>query len=290
MVGSPGFVLRASRADHDEVLGEPHWRDRLLNFVDHYRRIVPSERQPPPLHWEIEHALPPHAGLGSGTQLGLAAAKALSVFAGEREVPGPELARRAGRGLRSAVGLYGFSQGGLLIEGGKRSPEEISPLVARAIVPPAWRFVLMRPRDAVGLSGAEERQGFAQLGPMPTTTTDRLCRLALLEIVPSVIEADFEHCAVALDEFGQVVGEYFAPIQGGVYANPQMRALADRLHARGIRGLCQSSWGPTLFVLSPHANAAQSLVNELSSDPENENVELTISEPFNRGATVEVGE
>jgi beta-RFAP synthase len=175
-----------------------------------------------------------------------------------------------------------------LIEGGKWSPEAISPLVARADVPPQWRFVLMRPRGAVGLSGAEERQGFAQLSPMPATTTDRLCRLALLQLVPAVIEADFEHCAEALSEFGRLVGEYFAPIQGGVYADPQMRELAERLHARGIRGLCQSSWGPTLFALCPDVVAAQSLVNEISTESGSTNLELTIAEPLNRGATVEI--
>src|SRR5580765_7782762 len=76
-------------------------------------------------------------------------------LAGQTDLTHIELARRAGRGRRSAIGLHGFHEGGLLVEAGKRAPEEISPLVARVDFPDEWRFVLVRPRRATGVSGTE---------------------------------------------------------------------------------------------------------------------------------------
>ena len=78
----------------------------------------------------------------------------------------------------------------------------------------------LRPRDAAGISGTDESSGFARLPPMPLATTDRLCRLALTEIVPATIERNYAAASRAIGEFGRLVGEYFAPVQGGVFADP----------------------------------------------------------------------
>ncbi|HTI50496.1 MAG TPA: beta-ribofuranosylaminobenzene 5'-phosphate synthase family protein [Planctomycetaceae bacterium] len=290
MISPPGFVLRATRSSTEEAVGDECWRQRLLSVAARCRVAALPDRQPPPVRWELLETLPPHAGLGSGTQLGMAVAGALALLSGEWDVSAPELARRAGRGLRSAIGLYGFSQGGLLIEGGKTAEQAISPLVARAALPEDWRFLLIQPRDAAGLSGDEERQGFAHLPPMPATTTDRLCRLTLLNLLPAALEARFDDFGEALYEFGRRVGEYFAPAQGGTYADPRMRQLVPALHARGFRGIGQSSWGPTLFVLCPSVDAAQSLSRELATEHLCLNCALTIAAPRNRGADVEFTE
>ena len=67
----------------------------------------------------VVEAIPPHVGLGSGTKLALAVTAALAALAGQ--TPEPEtIARAAGRGARSAVGLWTFVLGGLVVEGGRR--------------------------------------------------------------------------------------------------------------------------------------------------------------------------
>ena len=50
-----------------------------------------------------------------------------------------ELAQSVGRGLRSAVGTYGFVHGGMIAERGKLPGEVISPLDARVVLPEDWR-------------------------------------------------------------------------------------------------------------------------------------------------------
>ena len=177
-----------------------------------------------------------------------------------------------------------------MVEAGHRQAEDISPLVAHAALPEEWRFLLIRPLDAAGISGADEAGGFARLGPMSLATTDRLCRLALLEIVPAVIERDYDAACLAIGEFGRLVGEYFAPIQGGVFADARIRRLESLLIDRQLTGYGQSSWGPTVFVLCPHADFAQQLADELAAAPEARECEITIATPLNRGAAIEVCE
>ena len=93
----------------------------------------------------IHRAIPPHAGLGSGTQLGLAVARALAELYGIDADIGT-LAAAAGRGKRSAIGTYAFEAGGFIVEGGRVPGREgVAPLLGRYSLPPAWRYVVAIP-------------------------------------------------------------------------------------------------------------------------------------------------
>lgn len=286
MIDRPGFVVRVARADADD-LDCGSWTGRVEELLARIRNCSPDASAPRPVRVEIAAAPPAHAGLGSGTQLALALARGLALLAGEGHIAAVELARRAGRGRRSAVGLYGFEHGGLLLEAGRRGPDDISPLAARIETPDPWRFLLIRPTGAAGLSGAEEAGGFARLPPMPQATTDLLCRIALTEIMPAFLERDCHLAGDALGRFGRAAGEYFAPVQGGFLAHEQMRRVASLLDARGLHGFGQSSWGPTLFVLCPDGGFARRLADELAAEPLCADCDLTIAAPLNQGATVE---
>ena len=67
----------------------------------------------------VHRALPPHAGLGSGTQLALAVARALAEICTASPTDAPALARAVGRAQRSAIGTWTFAGGGLVVEGGR---------------------------------------------------------------------------------------------------------------------------------------------------------------------------
>ncbi len=287
MIEQPGFVIRMTPAPHDDFQCGV-WQGRVMALLGRLRAAGQGTATEMPLRVEIVAAPPAHAGLGSGTQLAMALAKAVTALAGQTDLPHSELARRAGRGRRSAIGLHGFQHGGLLIEACKRAPEEISPLVARVDFPEEWRFVLVRPRRATGISGTEESNEFSRLTPMSRELTANLCALALTDIVPAVIEHDFARASQSIGRFGRLVGEYFAPVQGGVIADGQMREIAESLESRGIEGVGQTSWGPTLFVLCPSTPFAQDLAVELSTATAAADCEITVVAPLNRGATVDV--
>ncbi len=249
MVQSPGCVLSIEASERDECVADAEIAARLTVWRAEYRSRCPIEHRPLACRIRVSQTMPLHAGLGSGTQSALALAAALARFGGEPNVSALELARRVGRGARSALGIHGFERGGLLVEGGKRQPDEISPLVARLEFPLDWRVLLVMPNDRRGLSGDAERAAFTKLTPMSASLTEKLCRIVLMELLPAVASEDFLMAAAAFREFGQLNGSHFAPIQGGVFADPQMSELAQCLTDQGCVGIGQSSWGPTLWIL-----------------------------------------
>ena len=109
----------------------------------------PVSGLPPARRWgRISYftgAIPSHAGLGSGTQLGLAVARALAELYGSADRPARACPRR-GAGKRSAIGTWTFALGGFIVEGGRKTgSEELAPLLARFPFPPSWRCVVAVP-------------------------------------------------------------------------------------------------------------------------------------------------
>lgn len=295
MVERPGFRLTAEVGDcesaADDYAGPEAWRQRVLDVVRRCRDISTTRADGtttvPGVCWSLPETIDHHVGLGSGTQLALAVARAFAALQGDTTLDATELARRAGRGLRSALGIHGFYEGGLIVEGGKRSTQQVSPAVARVAWPADWSLLLVRPRNVRGLCGAAEIQAFANLPPMPETVSAQLCQLTVLELLPAILERDFEACSEALFQFGHLVGEYFAPAQGGVYSSPQMTSLVNYLRATGVRGVGQSSWGPTAFVVCPDQQSAERLRAELLAK-EWEDCEILCTSAKNAGAKVDV--
>ena len=95
----------------------------------------------PPARISVQSAPEEHVGLGVGTQLSLAVARAVLELAGLPD-PGPaELARLTGRGARSGIGLHGFQHGGLIVDGGRKREGAVPPLLARASFPDDWQIL-----------------------------------------------------------------------------------------------------------------------------------------------------
>jgi beta-RFAP synthase len=89
----------------------------------------------------IEEAIPPHAGLGSGTQLALAVGSAFAALEGIRLEP-QEIAARLGRGTRSGIGIATFARGGAVLDEGPREGN-LPRLASRVPFPHAWRVLLI---------------------------------------------------------------------------------------------------------------------------------------------------
>lgn len=259
MVEEPGLEISAAPAKSwgaDGPLAE-----RALQFAGRVAgRMAEEGTEPPPLHFRIHRAPPEHAGLGTGTQLGLAVARILAATIGRPETPATALAALAGRGLRSGIGLHGSERGGLIVDGGRRGPEGVPPLLARLGFPEDWDILLVIPGLGPGLHGPSEVRAFAELPATPASLTDRLCRIALLGLLPAVVERDLAAFGEALDEFQHLVGRAFAPAQGGLYASPELEAIVEHLRAEGLQGVGQSSWGPTLYGFQPRDEARRGAI------------------------------
>lgn len=240
MVQEPGLSVSIQAAEN--WCAEGPLAERALGYARQFSLSVSS-----PLRFKlkVEACAPEHAGLGTGTQLGLAVAHGLALAYG-LELDAMELARRVGRGKRSALGIHGFAHGGFLVEGGKGPRSTIAPLLAHLDFPESWRIVLVLPKGEKGRCGIAEEQAFANVRG---GSTDFLCRLVLLGMLPALVEVDLPAFGEALYEFNRRVGEAFAPIQGGIYAHPRSQAIVDHVRGRKISGVGQSSWGPALFAI-----------------------------------------
>jgi beta-ribofuranosylaminobenzene 5'-phosphate synthase len=289
MIDRPGLVVRLEQASELSAAGP-----LAIRAAEFARRwLAFHERLPEAATLRaritIERAPPEHAGLGTGTQLGLAVAAGLGALAGLPRASPQELAIAVGRGLRSAVGTYGFVQGGLVVDQGKLPGEPIAPLDCRIDLPAQWRLVLIRPTGLAGLSGDDEMAAIADLPAVPPEVTERLIGLVRERLVPAAALADFAPFSESLFEYGRTAGQCFAARQGGPFNGPVLTKLVHVLRELGCIGVGQSSWGPTLYALQPSETAAQSFVQRLSATPGLPPLALEIAQPANRGATIQCG-
>jgi beta-RFAP synthase len=244
----------------------------------------------PPCRIAVCQSPEAHTGVGTGTQLGLAVAAGLNALflPDAPRLSAAELAASSGRGHRSAVGTYGFQLGGLIFEPGKRPGEPIAPLKRRVPLPTEWRFLLLRRGTGCGLSGDVEKRAFDQLPPVPTDATCQLTRLASEEILPAAEAGRFDEFAEAVYKYGYLAGACFAQIQGSAFAGPEIAELVQTLRDWGVRGVGQSSWGPTVFAVLPNSAAAEALEARLRRTyPPNE-LSLTATAANNLGARIEI--
>jgi beta-RFAP synthase len=284
MVEQPGLRLELRADSHFGAMGP--LADRAALFARRWAEFQQVEL--PACRIEVVAAPPAHAGLGTGTQLGLAVAAGLNALTGLPSQTAQELAVSVGRGLRSAVGTYGFVQGGLIVEQGKLPGEPISPLDCRLDLPNEWRFVLVRPTGLAGLAGEDEAAAMDGLPAIPAEVTERLIGEARDGLVPAAATRDFVRFAESLYRYGNLSGQCFAARQGGPYNGLILTRLVEQLRGLGAVGVGQSSWGPTLFAVQPSQAAAESLARSLREQVGEQNLELTITPPANRGARINV--
>jgi beta-RFAP synthase len=285
MVREP--ALRLAVAPAGEWSAEGPLAERALAFARRFAATLPGDAVRP-CRLVVEQAPPEHVGLGTGTQLGLAVAAALAAAHGI-SAPVPELAARVGRGLRSGVGAHGFERGGFLVDAGKRGPEAVAPLVARLPVPEAWRLVLAVPPGGEGLHGPAEREAFRLLPGRPAdpARADTLCRLVLLGLLPALAQGDLEAFGEAVHDFNARAGEAFAPVQGGTYSGPAVAAVVEFVRRQGVRGVGQSSWGPTVFAAVPDEGRARDLAERLGRRFGLGTDRVRVTPPCNTGAVLD---
>lgn len=255
---SPSLVLEATLADRLTAEGDES--ERVLLYA---RRFFAHHAIEAGASLRVQRTIPAHVGLGSGTQLALATARALAALF-ERPGDVAALALAAGRAQRSAIGTWAFEQGGFLLEGGRRVPgERPAPLLLRLPMPAHWRCVVAIPDVPQGLSGPPEAQAFRDLPAPPAELVGRIAHLILMAVLPALVEEDLEAFGAGVSQLQRLVGETFAPIQGGRFAHAEVAGLVDELLAAGASGAGQSSWGPAVFGFAKGEAEAQRLAERL---------------------------
>jgi len=266
-------VLELADAERDSITAlNPAAQAEVGRVQGHLELLREHTGCRAPLALRLRQVLPAHAGFGSGTQLALAVGRAFVHWHG-LDVDSATLAGWLGRGLRSGIGIAGFDQGGLLLDGGPGPDGAAAPLLARLALPEAWRVLVVQDTSLQGLSGVHEKEAIVALPPLPQATAAAICHQVLMRVLPGAASADFAAFAAGVTHVQQLLGEHFAPAQGGAaYTSKAVGQLVQWL-AEASRGRApvgaeaphgaavgQSSWGPTGFAILPSAAAAEAAV------------------------------
>ncbi len=280
-ITDPVTRLRLARAPSLIVEGPEAERARRHLLV-----LAETFGIPPRCRLTLEEAIPAHAGLGSGTQLALAIGAAYGMIEG-RPLSPADTGVILDRGARSGIGAGAFTKGGLILDGGKAEGGGVPPVVASLAVPEAWRVILLLDPAAKGAYGPDERKAFKELPPFPPALAGHLCRLTLMQALPAVAEGDLRRFGEAVDAIQDMMGNHFANAQGGSpYTSARVGAALNWLKAQGVKGIGQSSWGPTGFAFVNDASLGSDLIEGLKQAGYANGLDIRLSGARNKGARI----
>jgi beta-ribofuranosylaminobenzene 5'-phosphate synthase len=272
-------LARAARA-HCEGIQSDRGQDFLARMLQHLR--LPHAHR-----LQVTEAIPSHAGLGSGTQMALAVAAALRRLHGLKlDIAGDAV--RLDRGARSGIGIGVFYKGGVVVDAGHGPASAIPPVISRLAFPSTWRFVLILDAQQQGVHGAEERNAFSTLPVFSARDAALLCRLTLMKILPALVEHDIASFGSGIGKMQSILGDYFAPAQGGRFANQEVAHVLSVFDKAGAHAIGQSSWGPTGFALAANHEQALQLAALGRSVARGKSLDFRICSALNRGAQISI--
>lgn len=233
---------------------------------------------------QIISAPPEHIGLGLGTQLGMSIAWALDSLSGRDDVHLHSRAASVGRGKRSAVGTYGFRDGGLIVEDGKKSTDSLGRLHAQIQTPPEWRVLITRLPGACGLANEAEALAFADLPNVPPSLTLKLRNELYDRLAPAARDGDFATFSESIFQYGYAAGECFSGCQGGPFLTASIANFVEFCRDCGVAGVGQSSWGPSVFCWFPNQQSADEFIVKHLANYTNMSEEILVTGVASEGA------
>ena len=250
--GGLGFCLDEPRlqvagrlADRDDVPLE------MLPLVSEFRHRNESSncyelRTLSPLH--------SHQGLGSSTLLRLCVLVCLHELANESLTRAEATEYRLG--LTSGIGLIGFFEGGLIVDGGYAVVPgskvlngqilgKAAPLLFRMPVPEVWTVYLAVPKARQSLDGVDEANFFHRVTPVSFDHPNRIAYEILMGIMPSLIENNLGEFQRSL---GTIVGLGTKPHETKLHSRFSSGLLAQMNQDCGFAAV--SSLGPSVYSIT----------------------------------------
>ena len=279
---APHTVVRAVRGAI-AIAGSPV-QEKALRLLHALRSAIAV---PGDVSVQVVEAIPQHCGLGSGTQLALAVGTAVSRLLDLNLSP-LDIRQKLARGPRSGIGIGAFARGGFLVDGGHGASTSLPPITSRVPFPEHWRVLLIFDEACQGLSGANEVAAFRTLPTFPETLSAHLCRLVMTRVLPGLVEASMTEFGPAITEVQRIVGDHFAPAQGGRFASARVAEVLAWLEGRGVHCVGQSSWGPTGFAMMESESQAIEFAREAETRWHEHALRFVIARGRNTPASIEI--
>lgn len=272
----PRVVVEAVACGERRVEAPPGYQD-LLNHLLEELGVDACLR--------LREAPPRHVGLGSTTQVSLAAAQAALAASGGDPGSPLKLAKRLGRGKVSGAGTLLYIHGGFTADAGVPDPQGPRPLVALKI-PIEWRLVILLPKLPPGPGEGEEERGGMIPRMAPGAMNVEMAR-GFLDLAMGVARGNLAQALEGLWRMQVATGAAFMRIQKGIFRK-DLNMIVEEARRSGLT-LAQSSWGPTLYTIAPidEAPSTARLLESIASEY-GVNAETIVSEPRNLGATIKV--
>jgi len=245
---------------------------------------------------------PQHVGLGHETQMMLTVGSAICKLKGI-DVSTRDLAWRMGRGGTSGIGVSTFETGGFVVDAGHSFgpnkaksdffPSTYSnapppPVIFRCEFPEDWKVILVIPEVSKKLFGETELNIFQRFCPIPAADVERISRIVLFQIIPSVLEKD-------LDVFGDALSMIRKIGFKKIELDQQHQVVSetiDVIERNDIKAVGLSSMGPTVFAVYPKRRDTSELISSLKHVGDKYSLKYHIlqTDGYNYGASIEIKE
>jgi beta-ribofuranosylaminobenzene 5'-phosphate synthase len=287
----PNILVEGEKSDELEVMGDESERARAA------AKAVMDKFGLGGAKLVVRSGYKLHVGLGGGTQLGIAAGKALCQLYNQ-PASVRDIARIINRGGTSGIGTAAFEMGGFIIDGGHSfgpgkqkidfRPSSASigvsppPVIARHDFPQGWKILLAVPNLPQGAHGRREVDIFKEYCPVPREDVHELCYQILVRMVPSILEEN-------LDDFGAAVNRIqelgFKKVEVALQ-HPMIQELMQEMRGAGAACAGLSSFGPTVYAITDTGardieSAARQVMGEIGGD-------FLITRSRNQGAKMRI--
>ena len=296
-LAEPAFILESEPADRGiSIEFAPGVTDAVQKAAAEKKVLSGAQNMAAQLgleegfHFTVHQTYPAHSGLGSGTQMALAAGKLVSESAG-RHFSSYELACIVGRGGTSGIGTYAFDMGGFIIDGGHSLKEKATfrpssasdakppVLLGRYAFPEDWEVLLAVPHQGTCYSGKEELNIFRDYCPLPKAEVEQMSHIVFMNMVPFVIEHDLEGFSYALD---MIQTTAFNKLELQLQP-PAVTKLMNDMRAAGAYGVGLSSLGPSVFTVFDKDNRD---IVQATKDLLGDDGEVIVTKAQNHGAVL----
>lgn len=279
----PNTVVDAKSSEELEVSG--YEKDKAISIIKKFSKFYGIT---PNAEITVKSAIPEHIGLGSETQLALAVGTCISKIYG-LNLTIREISNSLRSGDVSGIGTYAFESGGFILDSGCRIKNgEIPSPILRYDFPEDWKFIVAIPDILKGFKDPEEGLIFRKVVPASQEISERICRLTLMKLIPSLIEKDIKTFGSALTWINRNTGMYFRGVQGGIYRTNTLRQLISFM-LKSSYGTGQSSWGPAVFALV-RENDADGLKSDVIKFLKKKkiNADVFVAGADNKGAGIKI--